>query len=174
MELLVIRHAIAEDRETFQQKGKPDAERPLTERGRRRMRSAARGLATLVPGIDVLATSPYARAVETAEIVSRAFRDAAPTPMTVDLLTPEGSFEALLTWLGEEPADRTAIVGHEPHLSGFISWLLTGRHGSFVELKKGAASLLQLPPRGPAGSAFLRWALTPGQLRALDLAKTKS
>src|SRR5882724_2462532 len=65
--LLVVRHAIAEDPAVFAATGRSDAERPLTEKGRRRMRRVARGLKKLVPAIDGLATSPLVRAVETAE-----------------------------------------------------------------------------------------------------------
>ena len=39
--LLLIRHAIADDRATFARTGRPDRERPLTAEGRRKMRSAA-------------------------------------------------------------------------------------------------------------------------------------
>ena len=58
----------------FSRTGKPDALRPLTRAGRKKMRRAARGLARLVPHLDALATSPLTRAVETGEIVARAIR----------------------------------------------------------------------------------------------------
>jgi len=67
MQLLLIRHAIAEDRFEFARTGQSDYYRPLTERGRARMARGATGLRTLVPDIDVLATSPLTRAVQTAE-----------------------------------------------------------------------------------------------------------
>src|SRR2546423_8060240 len=73
MRLLVVRHAIAEDREAFARSHKDDATRPLTPDGRRKMESAALGLKELVPELDVLAASPYKRAIETAEIISAAF-----------------------------------------------------------------------------------------------------
>jgi pimeloyl-ACP methyl ester carboxylesterase len=53
MQLLVIRHAIAEDRDAFAASGRDDSERPLTESGRDKMRRVARGLRELVPRIDV-------------------------------------------------------------------------------------------------------------------------
>src|SRR5258706_16007485 len=70
MQLLVVRHARAEDREAFAATGQPDSERPLTAKGIRRMKKAARGLHTLVSSIDLLATSPLRRAVETARIMA--------------------------------------------------------------------------------------------------------
>src|SRR5687767_2097993 len=99
MKLLVIRHAIAEDRKRFAKTGQDDGARPLTARGRRRMKIAARGLRRAAPEVDVLITSPLTRAVETAEIVSGAYRDL--KVVKVSHLTPEGSVHALLKWLQE-------------------------------------------------------------------------
>ena len=73
MDLLVIRHAIAMDRDEFAETGQPDSERPLTDFGRRRMRKNARGLRAIVDTPEVIGTSPYPRAAETAEIVADAW-----------------------------------------------------------------------------------------------------
>jgi phosphohistidine phosphatase len=165
MQLLVIRHAIAEDRDQWAQHGHPDAERPLTDRGRRRMRRAAAGLRTVVPQVDVLAASPLARAVETAELVAREY-DA--EVQQVPQLAPEHPVDDLLPWLRRfDPGAVVAVVGHEPHLGFLVGWLLTARHESFVELKKGAACLLEFDDPPAPGDATLRWALAPSQLRAL-------
>ncbi len=69
MKLLVMRHAIAMDREEFARSGNPDDLRPLTARGARRMKRVAKGLRAQIESLDHLATSPLTRAVETAEIV---------------------------------------------------------------------------------------------------------
>lgn len=166
MDLLVIRHAIAEEREEFAATGRPDRERPLTDRGRRRMQRAAHGLTAIVPALDVLATSPFRRAVETATIVAKAFDG--PELLTLDELTPEVSPPSLGSRLHAlRHRGMVAIVGHEPALSSAVGWLLTGDTDSFLEIKKGAACLLTLSdPRQP-GEATLRWALTPRQLRLL-------
>jgi phosphohistidine phosphatase len=164
-ELLVVRHAIAEDREEFAATGEPDDRRPLTKRGRNRMREGARGLASLMDPPEFVATSPLARAVQTAEIVAKAFGAAAP--LEVDALGPDGDFEILSAWVrGRGPDARIAVVGHEPHLSGYVSMLLGGK-GSFLQLKKGAACLLTVAPSVTPGSGLLLWALAPAQLRRL-------
>ena len=127
MKLLVIRHAIAEDRDAWAFAGKPDAERPLTDDGRKRMRRAAAGLRETVPSLDVIATSPLARARQTAEIVGREYDSAE----IVDLpqLAPDATVDDLLPWLVERGAEDTvAVVGHEPGLGFLVGWLLTGRH----------------------------------------------
>jgi phosphohistidine phosphatase len=166
MDVLVVRHAIAEDRDIFAQSGKPDTQRPLTDKGRERMRQGARGLQKLVPDIDLLATSPLVRAAETAEIVSAAYGDIGLT--TVSALRPEGSSEDVLTWLQEQDSDATlGLVGHEPNLSMLVSWLTTRDDESFVEFKKGVACPLSFYDDVYAGGAVIRWLLTPAQLRAL-------
>ena len=73
MQVLVVRHAIAEQREEFARTGKDDSQRPLTHDGRRKMRRGAVGLRAVVPAIDVLATSPLLRAVQTAEILAAVY-----------------------------------------------------------------------------------------------------
>src|SRR5262249_31041428 len=73
MKLLLIRHAIAEEREDFARTGKDDRLRPLTDEGRKRMKQAARGLLETLPEIDLLATSPLTRAAQTGAIVDSVY-----------------------------------------------------------------------------------------------------
>jgi phosphohistidine phosphatase len=166
MQLLVIRHAIAEDREEFAASGRPDSDRPLTDYGRRRMRKNARGLRRIAPNPDVVASSPFLRAADTARIVADAFGVAKVD--TVKELTPEHPPRDLASWLSRHPPDAVvAIVGHEPHLGTLITWLLGGRETHNVELKKGGACLLDTGESLDGGVAALHWLLTPAQLRAI-------
>ena len=165
MKLLLIRHAIAEDRVEFSRTGKSDYYRPLTDRGRTRMARGAAGLRTLVPEIDVLATSPLTRAVQTAEIVADAY-DGLRLEHADSLGTGDG--QAFLEWLGEcGPDDVVAAVGHEPHMSDWAAWLLTGAWHDFAVVKKGSAMLLEFPGPLTPGTAWLHWFLAPAQLRRL-------
>jgi len=165
MELLVIRHADAGDAAAFAKSGRPDDERPLSPEGRKKMHQAARGLRGIVPDIAVLATSPLVRARQTADIVAEEFGGLRID--TVPALRPTQPPAALAEWLARHRSDGVvAAVGHEPHLSETVGWLLTGEARSLIELKKGAACLLASDGWGP-GAAVLRWALQPGQLRAL-------
>jgi phosphohistidine phosphatase len=172
MNLLVIRHAIAEDKEAFAASGRTDDQRPLTEAGRSKMRRAAEGLRATCPRVAVLASSPLVRARETADIVAPAFRVARVE--IVEALRPDRPYDDLVGWLrrrvppnGEEEDFTVAVVGHEPHLSGLVTWLMTTRMESRIELKKGGACLLHFERLPAAGDAILRWALTPSQLRAI-------
>ena len=166
MRLLVIRHAIAEDRDEWAFSGKPDHERPLTDKGRDRMRQGVRGLREIVPRLDLIATSPLVRAVQTAEIVADEY--GGMELVTAGELAPENAPELMLPWLRAHEMDTTvAVVGHEPHLGFLVGWLLTGRHESFVELKKGSAVMLEFDDPPAAGNATLLWALAPAHLREL-------
>ena len=173
LQVLVVRHGLAQDKAGFAATGAQDADRPLTGEGRRRFRQAARGLVELVPDLGVLATSPLLRAVETADLLARRYAKAGREPPTTRLsaLAPGKSTNLLLGWLADQPRDApVAVVGHEPHLGQFVSWALTGLRDSFVELKKGAACLLEFDDDVRAGRARLLWSLRPGQLRAVGRA----
>lgn len=162
MDLLVVRHAIAADPADYSD----DAARPLTPEGKKKMRQIARGLRRSVPAIDVLATSPLIRAVETAEIVSAEYEGIAP--VVAPVLAPGHGPAAVAQWLeSQRRHDVVAVVGHEPGLSRLVSWFLAGSERSFIELKKGAVCRLTFPGAIAAGSAILVWALAPSQLREL-------
>jgi phosphohistidine phosphatase len=168
MNVLVIRHGIAEDRRAYAKRTNKadDGLRPLTKEGRRRMRRGARGLVTLVKEIDVLAASGLKRAQQTATIVAREYPGAKSVRLAE--LSPTKSVRQLLTWLqGQAPGRTIAVVGHEPHLGVFVSWALTGLQESFVELKKGAACLIRFDDELKPGRAKLVWSIKPGQLRKL-------
>ena len=166
MRLLIVRHAIAEDRETFALAGRDDSLRPLTDDGRRKMRRAAAGLASLVESLAVIATSPFTRAAETATILAAAF--SGPGPMNIDALAPDAHPDALLRALPHLDASATiALVGHEPQLSRLAAWLLIGELRPFVVLKKGGACLVEFAEAPRAGGGSLLWSLTPSQLRRL-------
>jgi phosphohistidine phosphatase len=165
LELLVVRHAIAEDRDAFAQSGEDDSERPLTAVGRRKFERGTRGLRTLLASIDVLATSALTRAMQTGEILERAYGLRA---VRLRELAPDADPPSLIPWLRRHRARAVvAVVGHEPHLSQLVEHLLLGRRAGFVSLRKGGACLLGLGATPRAGRAELRWLLTAGQLRRM-------
>lgn len=166
MQLLVIRHAKAEDALDFAQSGQPEALRPLTDSGRKKMQRAAVGLLSEVEFIDVLATSPLLRARQTAEIVAEAY--VGRTVMELDALAPGGDPDQLLSWLrGHRDVSVVAVVGHEPDLGELIGRLVCNRQQTVISLKKGAVCLLNLDPDVTPGKARLVWTLTASQLAGL-------
>ena len=167
MELLVIRHGVAEEKEAFAATGEDDSLRPLTKEGRWKMENVAKGLCRVLPSLDLIATSPFKRAEQTAKIVAEAYRK--PELQRLDALTPDGRPQAFMQWLRErESSDRVAVVGHEPHLGSLISWMLTGEAvEGRIALRKGGACLVQFDLRPQAGKARLIWSLPPSVLRRI-------
>jgi phosphohistidine phosphatase len=166
LDLLVIRHAVAENRERFAATGQPDALRPLTPRGVRKMERAVRGLARVAPRVSALASSPFVRAVETARIVAGALDLDGFEELRA--LVPGARPGSLLGWLRAWPRDHVAaVVGHEPHLGKLIAFLLDGDERAFAELRKGGACLIGFEGAPAPAAGELRWLLTPSQLRAI-------
>jgi phosphohistidine phosphatase len=164
MEVLIIRHAIAEPK-TEEGGSQPDDRlRELTAKGRRRMKRGARGLKAIQPEITLLASSPLIRAVQTAEIVARAYGDIEVT--IVPELSPGSSPESVTQWLRKvESAGTVALVGHEPGLTELLVHLLTHRQQHFLGFGKGGAALVELTQGGGSGDAHLVWLATPRLLR---------
>ncbi|HXH03714.1 MAG TPA: phosphohistidine phosphatase SixA [Candidatus Competibacteraceae bacterium] len=166
MQLLLIRHGIAEDAELFARAGGRDEDRPLTEAGLRKMRRIAQGLSLQAEDLERLYASRLVRARQTAELVAAAY-GGLPIEERAEL-SPYGELPPLLDWLATLPPQGVvAVVGHEPQLSRLCGLLLCGEAHSLLRLKKGAAVLIDFPAAPAAGAGVLHWALTPRQLRAL-------
>lgn len=165
MDLLIVRHAIAVERGDRAYPN--DEERPLTPDGIHKFRAAARGIRELDVKPDRILTSPLVRARQTAELL----RDLVVPDLDLDVsphLKPGGDYAALLHAAASPGAERVAVVGHEPHLSGFLSFCLVGeRARASILLKKGAAALVRFEEPAASGAGTLEWLLQPGALRGM-------
>ena len=162
MQALIIRHAIAEEPEDFDG---PDEQRPLTGEGRRKMREAAKGLASLVKRIDVLATSPLVRAVQTARIVADEFKRV--DLIEIDELLPGITSTKLLQWVARQDAQTIALVGHEPGLSQVIACASANHRSGFVRMGKGAACMIEFEDEIAPGAGMIVWLMQSKHLRDL-------
>jgi phosphohistidine phosphatase len=165
MKLSLLRHGIATER------GSPgyedDSQRPLTAKGQRRMWRAAEGMLALGLTYDLLLSSPYLRARQTADIVAQVLKIADGTHLSATL-APDGNPKQLIEELRTDGrAQDIMLVGHEPYLSRLISVLLTGSPNLTVVMKKGGLCTLDLETLRFGRCARLAWLLTPGQLRRL-------
>lgn len=164
MQLLVVRHAIAFERNA--KRWPDDAARPLSPRGAARAAKAAAGLKAIAPRPVRVLASPLRRTLETAAILT----DRAGWPPAIECLQllPGATTEGLLSLLRRMPDKCIALVGHEPGLGRLIAEYLTGsaRGGAF-ELKKPGAALLEFPGAARAGGARLVWMVRPRLLRGL-------
>ena len=161
---LVIRHGAAEDSAP----SGLDADRPLTAEGHAAMTAAAIGLTASARAPDLILTSPFVRARQTAEIVAEAFQ--VHEVETVDVLASGATAADILAALAQRCASAGgsfAVVGHEPDLGRFVSYALAASTRGFHSLRKGSACLLEFPAMPRAGNATLEWAMEPQHLRAV-------
>jgi phosphohistidine phosphatase len=166
MNLYIVRHAIAVERGTPGLED--DSERPLTDDGRRRFAKCGRGLKLLGVKLDLILSSPYVRARQTAETLAMELGMPTARIGFSDALLPMSKPEELLMEINQKhQVDNLAVVGHEPHLSSLMSYLLTGGTEMPTTLKKGGVCLLQIDPMQVAPCATLEWLLTPKQLSNL-------
>jgi len=164
MELYLLRHAIAVERGTpgFE----ADHLRPLTDAGRAKMERVAAGMAALELQFDVILTSPYVRAHETAEIAAAALKQAKQLRHEPALQADRSPQEFVSRLAGKLAVhERVLAVGHEPFLSSLATLLLGLPGGAALVMKKGSLCKLTIARLKPQPAAQLEWLLTPRQLR---------
>jgi phosphohistidine phosphatase len=162
MILYIVRHGIAMDR--TDPKSPSEAERPLTAKGVQKTRAAALGLRALPVKPDVLLTSPYVRAAQTAEIVAEALGLPPEKIRVSDTLKPAAHPAETAKEIVQLKAKEVMCFGHAPQVDQMIAHL-AGSQSPFTELKKaGVACFEQGTSRG---KWMLRWILTAKILREL-------
>ena len=162
MELIVVRHAIALERDLAHQKGIPDSERPLTNEGTIKFEKMAKALQKIEVGVELIVSSKLLRAQQTAKILLKNF----PKSESLEShnLSPEKSPQDIVGELETLHHKKIAIVGHEPNLSALTAWLVTKQLTPFVKFKKGGILKLKFPEKVKEGTGVLTWYLTPGTL----------
>ncbi len=164
MDLWLLRHAAAEDRAASGR----DEDRELTAEGTRRAAEVARGLAALEPGIEVIWTSPYRRARQTALPVARALGLEKKLRET-RALEPARPLEEILEELrAEKDRNGVLLVGHEPQLGALLGRILTEGDRLEIPLKKAAVAKVEIDEHG---SGLLRAFLPARVLEQLGRSK---
>ncbi len=168
MNIFILRHGIAVE------PGAPgfenDSERPLVPKGERRLRAAAAAMKKMELSFDLILSSPFLRAKQTAEIVAGELKLKKKRLEFFDGLVPGGSSKALIQALNElKPApENVLLVGHEPYLSRLIGLLLTGgTDAAAIEMKKGGLCKLEVENLLAGQCARLAWLLTPAQMELM-------
>ena len=169
MRLVLLRHAAAEDRYVFHMtsNGAADSQRPLTSAGTERMKSIGKGLYNALDGdLHRIVTSPYTRALQTAQIFQEAIpENQRPEVEVSDLLTPGCSFHTISSWLNEE-SGTIALVGHEPDMS----WLMQefcGAQSQRAKFGKAGACLITFEEHPGNSNGVLQWFMSPSILHKL-------
>jgi phosphohistidine phosphatase len=161
MELYLLRHGLAADLDEANLH--KDSERPLTAEGRKKLDEVVEAMKALDLYFDLILTSPYVRAQQTAERVAKELK-LEKNLRECAALEPGGDFADLAREVKTEKSKFVLLVGHEPYLSELISWLVSGKSGFRVTMKKAGLCKLTLEMLKP-GAATLEWLLTPKQMR---------
>lgn len=156
MELYLFRHGIAADAPP----GHSDSLRPLTPEGRERSAAVIRMARGAGVAPSLIASSPYVRAVQTAEVAAKEFGWKGGL-LRLPSLVPHGTPEAVwsdIRDLRDEPA--VLLAGHEPLLAHLVAWVLNAP-GLLVDMKKSALVRIDIDPFNAAPRGVLRWMLVP-------------
>ncbi len=156
MKLYIVRHALAEDRLIFSQKGLSDELRPLTPKGADRMREVVSVFKKNEPEINLILTSPLTRCKQTADLFKEFYPKA--TVLESDNLKPDHSAQKLYEEIQSYDLDSLALIGHEPNLGQFISWLLFRQASDHFPMKKSGIAKIDLYKDG---RTYLKWLLRP-------------
>jgi phosphohistidine phosphatase len=166
MEIYLLRHAQAV--EPSQKGFEIDSDRSLTREGKARMRRVARAMKRLGLDFNIIVTSPYLRARQTAEIVARIL-GAEDRLMVSNHLAPTGKAIGLIAELHRRYSylDQVLLVGHEPYLSSLVAKLVTGKSCLALSVKKAALVKLNAESLRYSRCARLEWLIPPKVLAAL-------
>lgn len=166
MELYILRHGEAGKRLPA---GGKDSERALTVTGQDEVEQIASGLAKLEVKLDLVATSPLKRSLQTAQIVAKALKLKKGKVEEWNELKPEGNRADLYRKLSQFNHESSIlVVGHEPYLSNMISDIVFGNTAGGIVLKKAGVAKLNMISLQPKAKGELRWLLTPAQLKKLS------
>jgi phosphohistidine phosphatase len=156
MEIYLLRHAIAEDPAP----GRPDSDRALTAEGRDKLRRVLKRARQAEVSPTLILSSPYRRALETAEIAVQALAYAGRLVHSRSLV-PEASPHDLWAEIRSHRAENAILLAsHEPLMSAAAAFLL-GCPALQVEMKKAALVRIDCDRFGGDPQGVLKWMLTP-------------
>jgi len=159
MKLYLVRHAIAENAGTAAYED--DSLRPLTDKGREKMKKIAGALKGIGISPDLLVSSPYVRASQTASILAKVLKYKEEIAYSNSLM-PMGEADDMIGEINEKySVDELMLVGHEPNLSMLMSVLLAGNPDISINFKKGGVCCLSVDNLRYDRKAVLEWLITP-------------
>ena len=156
MEVYLLRHGIAEDAHS----GMSDADRALTQDGRRKLRRALEAAAQADVRPSLILTSPLKRAIETAEIAEEALGYKGKLVRTQALSPGSNPQEAWAEIRSRRNESAIMLVGHNP-LFGALGGYLIGAPDAQIDMKKGAILRIDFEHFPPQPRGTLRWLLIP-------------
>ena len=164
MQLYIVRHGIAVDRED--PKCPADPERFLTDEGTEKARQSAKGVAEFGAVPDLMLSSPYLRAWQTAEVFASILDYPKNKIVKTDQLLPGADALQLFRELARHRDTQVVFVfGHAPHLDDVLATAIGSNH-HVTTLKKASVALVELKRVSPLAGE-LAWLATPKMLRKI-------
>ncbi len=156
MQLYLLRHGIAEDGKA----GQPDAERALTAEGKKKLRGILKSAREAGVAPTLVVTSPYRRALETAELAVEALEYKGDLLRSAALI-PAGKPEEVWDEVRVHKTEAQILLsGHDP-LFTYLTGYLLGCPGLTIDFKKGAMVRIDLDRFGASPRGVLKWMLVP-------------
>lgn len=166
MKLYLIRHSNAE--EFGMGEYEDDSQRPLTEKGCEKMEAIAAALRNLGLKPDLIVSSPYVRAHQTAQILAKGLKYKSEIQFN-EALIPMGEVDTIIGEINERYlVEELVLVGHEPSMSLLIGTLTAANLDMAITLKKGGVCCLEADDLRVERKASLEWLLTPKLLSRLS------
>jgi phosphohistidine phosphatase len=137
-----------------------DADRALTDEGKKKLQSVLRRARTVDVTPAVILTSPLRRAMETAQVAVEVLRSSGKAAQT-SALSPESSPEAVWEEIRAHKTESSVmIVGHEPLFSSVYAYLL-GAPSAQIDVKKGSLGRIDVERFSGQPRGILRWLIYP-------------
>lgn len=136
-----------------------DSERPLTPEGIERYRDVVASLAGRGFAPQRIATSPYVRCVQTAELIAAELTDAPPIDELEDLAVG-AELPPLLAWTASAGVETVCWVGHNPDVERLAAELIGDGYAS-LRFAKGSVAAIRFDAEVPLpGEGTLLWHAT--------------
>jgi phosphohistidine phosphatase len=156
MQVYLLRHGIAEEGRPRQ----PDSERALTEEGREKLRRVLKRARIADVSPSLILSSPYRRAVETAEEAAEALAYKGKIVHTPALIPDAAPAEVWNEIRARRDESGILLSSHEPLMSSTAAFLL-GCPGLAIDMKKAALIRVDCDSFGTEPRCMLKWMLTP-------------
>lgn len=164
MIIYFVRHASAGERVANPKK---DERRPLDADGIEQCGYVGRALAAMNIQPDVIVSSPFKRATQTASLVGNEIGYEGKIQLE-PAMQPEASFADFRRMLDKYAKhEAVMVVGHNPSITEFLARIITkSASEALLEFKKGAVARVETMRQ----AARLNWFFTPKMARAIQSA----
>jgi len=156
MEIYLLRHGIAEDTRA----GQSDTDRELTSEGREKLRRVLKRARSADVSPSLILSSPYRRAVQTADVAAEALEYKGKIVETEALISNAPPHEAWEEIRAHHDESAILLASHEPLMSTLAAFLL-GAPSLQVDMKKAALVRIDCDRLGREPRCTLKWMLTP-------------